>query len=117
MSTQHQTRYSARNAAAKVANEASMPTATTNEPTPATTTDEPTPATTTVELTPATHGRGSRRGKARGAKAGAEPQIAVPGCMRKRALSPEAAVTEAVPKGPEHLLIPKQKRSKVSSLG
>ena len=97
MSTQRQTRSSARNAAAKVADEVSMPMATTNEPTPA----------------PATRGRGSRKGKAQGAKAGAEPKIAAPGRMRKRALSPEATVTETVPKGPERLDIPKQKRSKV----
>lgn len=98
MSTQRQTRSSAQNAAAKVADEVSMPMATsTNEPTPA----------------PATCGRRSCKGKAQGAKAGAEPKIAAPGRMHKRALSPEATVTETVPKGPERLAIPKQKRSKV----
>jgi hypothetical protein len=74
------------------------------------------PLATTNEPTPAMHGRRSHRGKAQGAKAGAEPKIAAPGRMRKRALSPAAAVTETVPKGPEHLDIPKQKCSKVSSL-
>ncbi len=97
MSTQRQTRHSTRNAAAKAADEASV-------------------ATTPTDPTPATHGRGSGRGRARGAKAGAEPKIAPPGRLHKRALSPEAPTTEPVPKGPERLVIPKQKRSKVSSL-
>src|ERR1700733_12611635 len=72
MSAPRQTRHATRDAAAKEANTAIA-------------SDDLTPPAVQIR------GQGTHRGKGQGAKTKAgEPQVAAPGCMRKRALSSEA---------------------------